>query len=77
MTRSVARAMGVSLSEAMAAGYLSSEGYSNMVTRCRTCQQVHDCELWLATQAGLASAAPEGCLNAETYDRVRGNAAVA
>lgn len=77
MTRSVARAMGVSLSEAMAAGRLSSDGYAKMVTRCRTCQQVQNCQIWLANQAGFATTAPNDCLNADAYDKARGDVAFA
>ncbi len=40
LTRSVARAMGLSLSEAMAEDRLSALDYADLVTRCRTCQRV-------------------------------------
>lgn len=74
MTRSVARVMGFSLSEAMAEGRLSSDGYAKMVTRCRTCQQVPECELWLASvRDGPADIAPMGCLNAADYTRAKGD----
>ena len=63
-TRSVARALGLSLSEAMAEGALSADGYAQMVTRCRACPAVGDCELWLARNGAGASEAPECCSNA-------------
>lgn len=71
MTRSVARAMGVSLGEAIARGHLTSDDYETMVTRCRTCQQVSRCEAWLGVQASLAETPPPGCLNADTYARAK------
>jgi hypothetical protein len=74
MTRSVARVMGVSLSTAMAEGRLSSDEYAKMVTRCRACQQVADCELWLATvRNGPAEIAPVGCANAADYAQAKGD----
>ena len=74
MTRSVARVMGFSLSDAMAKGRLSSEGYAQMVSRCRTCRQVSDCELWLASvRHGPAEIAPVGCVNAADYSQAKGD----
>ena len=60
MTRSVARALGVSLSEAMAEGTLSKQAYADMVTNCRKCQCVAECESWLAT-CGLRAETPPDC----------------
>ncbi|SHM09447.1 hypothetical protein SAMN05443432_104385 [Roseovarius litoreus] len=65
LTRSVARAMNLNLSEAMAHGYLSARAYSDMITRCRTCQHVESCELWLASSAGGARCAPAHCVHAD------------
>ena len=64
LTRSVARTMGVNLSEAMSEGRLSAQGYAQMVTQCRKCPFVSQCENWLAHSATEISQAPEGCANA-------------
>ena len=71
MTRSVARVMGVSLSDAMAEGHLTTKGYANLVTNCRRCTHVDACEYWLAHQAGEAEAAPEGCLHARLFEELK------
>lgn len=71
LTRSVARAMNISLSEAMADGRLSADHYTQMVTRCRTCACTEHCELWLARSAKGADTAPEVCANADTYNRLK------
>lgn len=71
MTRSVARAMGVSLSEAMADGHLTKEDYAAMVTQCRRCALVAHCEIWLAGQTSLADLAPEGCLNGDLMNGLK------
>ncbi len=70
ITRGVARAMGLSLGDAMADGRLTSDEYARMVTRCRTCPHVADCENWLAHNPGPTGAAPKMCCNAETLERL-------
>ena len=70
MTRSVARVMGLSLSEAMQSGALRPETYAAMVTACRACALVEACERWLGQQTSLAEAAPPGCCNAAVLDRL-------
>ncbi|WP_372887229.1 DUF6455 family protein [Shimia sp.] len=67
MTRSVARAMGVSLGEAMASGSLSPKEYADMVTRCRRCRFVDTCEAWLAHNSLDATAAPDCCQHADLF----------
>ncbi|PSL21937.1 DUF6455 family protein [Shimia abyssi] len=68
LTRSVARTMGVSLSEAMAEGDLSAADYSALVTRCRACLWVSDCQAWLARQAPGQPCAPECCLHKAVFE---------
>lgn len=70
LNRSVARAMGVNLSEAMADGELTAQGYAEMVTRCRQCTQVTQCQHWLS-QASSQEAPPEHCLNAKEMARLK------
>ena len=72
LTRSVARTMGINLSEAMAEGRLTSDEYARMVTRCRTCNCVDQCELWLARSGAGAASAPAVCANADTFNRLKG-----
>lgn len=70
LTRSVARAMGLNLSEAMAAGSLTPVEYAGMVTNCRKCQNVERCMAWLAANGASAEAAPDHCANAELLNKL-------
>lgn len=63
MTRSVARVMGLNLSEEMLSGRLRADQYARMVTCCRGCALVEACEKWLGEQAGVAACPPPGCCN--------------
>ncbi|WP_319825649.1 DUF6455 family protein [Thalassovita sp.] len=71
LTRSVARSMGISLSEAMGTGRLSPERYARMVTECRKCAFVTECEHWLAHNGASATEAPEDCANAALLNSLR------
>ncbi|MEQ9695778.1 DUF6455 family protein [Shimia sp. SDUM112013] len=71
LTRSVARSMGVSLSDAMAEGALSEKQYADLVTNCRKCALVDHCQSWLGGQAAGADCAPEGCVHADLFARLR------
>jgi len=65
LTRSVARAVGVNLSEAMHEGALSAADYTAMVTRCRMCAHVDTCQAWLAIHGAAAERVPDHCANAD------------
>lgn len=71
LTRSVARAVGVSLSEAMAENALSAQGYAEMITRCRTCPFVDQCQHWLGTPSARQEGAPEFCMHKSLFDGLR------
>jgi len=71
LTRSVARAMGINLTDALATGRLSPKGYSDMVTNCQRCVHVKKCQLWLATQAVQRCAAFEACANKEILEQLQ------
>lgn len=64
LTRSMARSIGLSLTDAMIDGRLSPQGYSEMVTRCRQCPFVTQCEQWLAENGAGADAVPDFCEHA-------------
>lgn len=64
LTRSVARTVGVNLSEAMYRGDLLPAEYAAMVTRCRMCPHAETCELWLAQNGAGAAEVPDHCANA-------------
>lgn len=64
LTRSVARVMGVNLSEALAHGRLDAHGYAALVTACRQCENVERCTAWLAMQRTCTRTAPPDCVNA-------------
>ncbi|WP_439121516.1 DUF6455 family protein [Marivita sp.] len=65
LTRSVAKVMGVSLSEEMAHDRLTAQGYAAMVTACRECALVASCQGWLGDQKGFAKTPPPGCVNGD------------
>lgn len=70
LTRSAARAMGVNLSEAMAAGRLSPQDYCEMVMACRGCGHVLPCQEWLATEAIPRGAAYAACAHRPVLERL-------
>lgn len=72
LTRSVARTIGVNLSDAMQHKRLTADDYEQMVDRCRRCGHAHLCERWLAAHgAGRAEAAPPHCRIATELNRLR------
>jgi len=70
LTRSVARVMGVNLSEAMAMERLSAADYADMVNRCRTCPHVSTCQQWLGERRMQAAPAPDHCMHYERLSRL-------
>ena len=72
LNRSVARAIGVNLSEAMAEGQLSSDDYALMLTQCRAQECFEACQRWLAAQTGeRPEGPPEYCANADILARLQ------
>ncbi len=66
LTRSVAKAMGLNLSDAMAENRLNSGEYADMVTACQGCALVETCMGWLGNQTSISPHPPPGCSNSET-----------
>ncbi len=71
LTRSVARCMGVSFTEAMAEGRMSSHQFAELITGCRAAHCHEKCALWLACQQTRADAAPDFCANADVLNGLR------
>ncbi len=71
LTRSVARCMNVSLSEAMAEGRLTADQYAELVTRCRASHCSGQCAIWLSEQQAEAQSAPEFCPNADLLNALK------
>jgi len=71
LTRSVARCMNVSLSEAMAEGRLSADRYAELVTRCRASHCSSQCAIWLSEQQSEARTAPDFCANAHILNALK------
>ena len=71
LTRSVARVMGLNLSECIHSGHLSAQDYSAMVTHCRTCAHADACERWLARQFNESETGPKDCVNADILCQLR------
>jgi len=71
LTRSMARSLGLNLSEAMKAGLLHADHYAEMVARCRKCTHVGDCQLWLAHSGSEAARAPAFCAHAQMLNTLK------
>ena len=61
MTRSVARVMGLNLTDEIQSGHLQPDTYAEMVARCQGCALVEACEEWLSSQSSISAAPPPGC----------------
>lgn len=68
LTRSVAKVMGVSLSQAMSNDQLSANEYAELVSECRACRRVESCKAWLAEQLDIKPVAPPGCANSRSLE---------
>ncbi|WP_170516564.1 DUF6455 family protein [Ruegeria atlantica] len=71
LTRSVARCMKISLTEAMAEKRLTPDRYAELVTRCRASQCSNQCTIWLSEQQSEAHTAPEFCANADLLNALK------
>ncbi len=70
LTRTVARAMGIDLTVAVGAAALEPSEFANMITQCRGCACVAECQTWLAAQDRFTSKAPANCPNAPILERL-------
>lgn len=70
LTRSVARMIGVNLSQAMSAGRMTADDYCALITQCQKCGNSETCESWLASQTGQSDRAPDHCANAPMLNRL-------
>ena len=66
----MAAANRVDLSEALDKGAITADAYADMITGCRGCKQVGTCDKLLAKRPQL-EAAPEYCVNKDTFARLR------
>jgi hypothetical protein len=73
LTRSMARAVRVNLSDALAAGQITPTHYTDMVTKCRRCPHAVACQAWLAENAAGASKVPSHCANADILNTLIAN----
>lgn len=71
MTRSVARVMGLNLSDEMHRGRLGPDDYVQMVARCQGCALVEACESWLGQQIGVSASSPPGCCIDDMLGRLK------
>ncbi len=70
MTRSVARVMGLNLTDGLSTGALGPSEYARMVTDCRACALVEACAEWLSSGETPRRVPPPGCCNGETLLRL-------
>lgn len=71
LSRSVARTMGLSLTEAMRCGAISADDYARMVDRCRGCALVEACEEWLSSRTDIQRQPMPGCCITEELVALR------
>ncbi|WP_171239622.1 DUF6455 family protein [Ruegeria sp. HKCCA5491] len=71
LTRSVARSLDVSLTEAIADKQISPTLYAEMVTRCRASPCTERCMAWLAERQTTAKSAPKFCANADILNSLK------
>lgn len=71
LTLGMARAVGVSLTDALYEGQISRRQYADIVTRCRLCEWNCGCTEWLARQTDIADEVPESCVNHDTFVALR------
>lgn len=69
MTRGMARALGINLSDALRDGRLAPERYADMVTRCRACAHAVECQTLLAATPDL-EAPPLHCANGAAFSEL-------
>ena len=77
LTLGMARAVGVSLTDALHDGRITRAQYADIVTRCRGCRWDGGCAAWLARQADLADTVPETCANHETFKALKAGRSLA
>ncbi|MTJ03138.1 MAG: hypothetical protein FH759_00410 [Sediminimonas qiaohouensis] len=73
LTRSMARSMGLNLSESLQAEQLHADDYAQMVARCRKCAHVRECQMWLANCLGEAARAPSFCIHRDMLNALKEN----
>lgn len=71
LARSMARAMEINLTRALADGRLNADQYAELIARCRNCRDPAFCERWLARQTARPAAAPGHCAIAAGLARLR------
>jgi hypothetical protein len=60
-TQGMARALGLNFSKAMASGWITAQGYAELVARCSLCTNRLPCLAWLGEHGALSPRAPEFC----------------
>lgn len=65
LTRSLARRMGVNLTETMHHGFLTQEDFARMISSCRCCVHGAARMSFLSENKGPADTAPGYCCNGE------------
>lgn len=71
LTLGMAKAVGVSLTQALHDGRITRAQYADIVTRCRGCKWGGGCTEWLSRQSGIADEVPETCANHETFKALK------
>lgn len=70
LTRSIARALSVNLSDVMHEGAFSPDDYAKLIDQCRACGRSQQCLAWLGQNGAGAAQAPEFCPNGPTLEEL-------
>lgn len=76
---SMAQSTGLDMQAEIDKGTFSSEGWSDLVTRCRGCQWVEGCQRWLQSERQsdhLTADPPQQCPNAKVFETLRADPAL-
>lgn len=68
----MANACGVDMEEAILRGKMTISDLDDAVLKCTGCAKPDDCQAWLASEEGNASAPPDYCRNARLFETLSG-----
>jgi len=71
LTQGMARTAGVNITEEIARGNLTREGFAEMVMRCASCEYPERCVRWMAEGQHLGEDPPGYCLNHEQIQTLK------
>ncbi len=67
----MATTLGIDLEEKMLEGLIMPDGVCDAVLNCTGCANPDDCDGWLKAQVAPVDSVPDGCRNAEMFERLK------